>query len=75
MLVHEMNEGECRAALREMDFGRLACVRGDRPYIVPVHFSYDGRHLYGITTLGQKIEWMRSNPLVCLETDERTYHD
>jgi uncharacterized protein len=45
MLLHEMNEDECRAALKEMDFGRLACVRGDRPYIVPVHFSYDGRHL------------------------------
>src|SRR6516162_1660283 len=75
MLIHEMTEDECRAALKEMDFGRLACVRGDQPYIVPVHFSYDGRHLYGITTLGQKIEWMRSNPLVCLEADERTYHD
>ena len=75
MLIHEMTEDECRAALKEMDFARLACVCGDQPYIVPVHFSYDGRHLYGITTLGQKIEWMRSNPLVCLETDERTYHD
>jgi uncharacterized protein len=39
-----------------------------------VHFSYDGRHLYGITTLGQKIEWMRSNPLVCLEIDEWRTH-
>ena len=39
-----------------------------------MNFSYDGRHLYGITTLGQKIEWMRTNPLVCVETDERTTH-
>jgi nitroimidazol reductase NimA-like FMN-containing flavoprotein (pyridoxamine 5'-phosphate oxidase superfamily) len=38
MLLHEMNEDECRAALKEMDFGRLACVRGDRPYIVPARF-------------------------------------
>jgi nitroimidazol reductase NimA-like FMN-containing flavoprotein (pyridoxamine 5'-phosphate oxidase superfamily) len=75
MLIHEMSADECRAALKEMDFGRLACVRASQPYIVPVHFSYDGRHLYGITTLGQKVEWMRSNPLVCLESDERTYHD
>ena len=35
----------------------------DQPYIVPIYFSYDGKHLYGVTTLGQKIEWMRSNPL------------
>src|SRR5919109_4697584 len=75
MLIHEMTEEECRAALNQMDFGRLACVRGDQAYIVPVHFSYDRRHLYGITTLGQKIEGMRSNPLVCLEADERATHD
>ena len=75
MLIHEMTDEECRAALKELDFGRLACVSGDHPYIVPVHFSYDGRHLYGITTFGKKIEWMRANPFVCLETDERTYHD
>jgi uncharacterized protein len=71
MLIHEMTEDECRAELGRTDFGRLACVRDGDPYIVPVNFSYDGQYLYGITTLGQKIEWMRSNPLVCLEIDER----
>jgi nitroimidazol reductase NimA-like FMN-containing flavoprotein (pyridoxamine 5'-phosphate oxidase superfamily) len=74
MLIHEMTGDECRIALEQSDFGRLACVRGDQPYIVPIYFSYDGKQLYGITTLGQKIEWMRANPLVCLEIDERTNH-
>ena len=74
MLIHEMTEDECRTVLERVDFGRLACVRGDQPYIVPVYFSYDGQHFYGVTTLGQKIEWMRSNPRVCLEIDERTSH-
>lgn len=71
MLIHEMTEDECRTALGQADFGRLACVNGGQPYIVPIHFSYDGRHIFGVTTLGQKVEWMRSNPLVCLEVDER----
>ncbi len=72
-----MTEDECHAALKKMDFGRLACASGGQPYVVPVNVSYDyqGRHLYGITTLGKKIEWMRSNPLVCFEADERIYHD
>ena len=74
MLIHEMTEDECGTALERANFGRLACARGDQPYIVPIYFSYDGEHLYGVTTLGQKIEWMRSNPLVCLEIDERTSH-
>jgi uncharacterized protein len=74
MLIHELTGDECRIALEQADFGRLACVRDDQPYIVPIYFSYDDKHLYGVTTLGQKIEWMRSNPLVCVEIDERKNH-
>ena len=72
MLIHEMTEDECRTALERVSFGRLACARDNQPYVLPIYFSYDGKHLYGFSTLGQKIEWMRSNPLVCLEIDERT---
>ena len=75
MLIREMSEDECRQALERLSFGRLGCARGDQPYIVPIYFSYDGRHLYAFSTPGQKIEWMRSNPLICLEADERTSHD
>jgi uncharacterized protein len=71
MLIDEMTEQECRSALGRFDFGRLACVRAEQPYIVPVNFSYDGQHLYGLTTFGQKIEWLRANPRICLEVDER----
>ena len=83
MLIHEMTENECRTALARVSFGRLACARDNQPYVVPIYFSYDGKHIYGFSTpgeiygfstLGQKIEWMRSTPLVCLEIDERTSH-
>ena len=38
---------------------------------MPFHFAFDGRNsLYAFSTLGQKIEWMRANPLVCVETDD-----
>jgi len=75
MLIHAMTLDECRAALARADFGRLACARDDQPYVVPIHFAYDGDSVYGLTTAGQKIEWMRSNPRVCLEVDERSSHD
>ena len=74
MLIQEMTADECSTALEQADFGRLACVRDEQPYIVPIYFSYDRTHLYGLTTFGQKIEWMRSNPRVCVEVDERTSH-
>jgi hypothetical protein len=75
MLIHEMTLEECRTALTGLDFGRLACTRDDQPYVVPIHFAYDGESVYGLTTAGQKVEWLRSNPRVCLEVDERSSHD
>jgi nitroimidazol reductase NimA-like FMN-containing flavoprotein (pyridoxamine 5'-phosphate oxidase superfamily) len=75
MFIHEMTIDECRSALNKAEVGRLACARAGQPYVVPVHFAFDGTCLYGFTTLGQKIEWMRSNPLVCLEVDEINGHN
>jgi nitroimidazol reductase NimA-like FMN-containing flavoprotein (pyridoxamine 5'-phosphate oxidase superfamily) len=75
MVIREMTEDECRRALERLNFGRLGCARDNQPYVVPIYFSYDGRHLYGFSTPGQKIEWMRANPLICLEVDERTSPD
>ena len=72
MLIHEMTPQECRTFLARMDFGRLACAKDDQPYVVPIHFAYDGEHICGLTTAGRKVDWMRSNPRVCLEADERT---
>ena len=60
MLIHEMTREECSTALRRLDFGRLACARDDQPYVVPIHFAYDGEHLYGLTTAGQKIDRIQS---------------
>jgi len=37
---------------------------------VPFYFAYNNNSLYSFTTVGQKIDWMRANPLVCVEADE-----
>ena len=74
MVIREMTERECRAMLVRMDVARLGCALNNQPYIVPIHVYLEGEFLYGYATLGQKIEWMRQNPLVCLEIDERTTH-
>lgn len=75
MYIHEMSEVECRQALKHAAIGRLACARDNQPYIVPIYFALDVDYAYAFTTLGQKIEWMRTNPKVCLEVDERLAHD
>ena len=74
MKIHEMSEQECRAMLAGGNVARLGCALKNQPYIVPIHIDLEGDFLYGYATLGQKIEWMRQNPLVCLESDELISH-
>ena len=75
MLITKLRTKECRDLLARLGFGRLGCASNNRPYIVPVYFVYDRERLYCFSTLGQKINWMRENPLVCLEADEIRAHN
>jgi nitroimidazol reductase NimA-like FMN-containing flavoprotein (pyridoxamine 5'-phosphate oxidase superfamily) len=62
--------------LERAKLGRLGCAHEDQSYVLPLNFAFDGSgYLYGFTTLGQKIDWMRSNPLVCFEVDEVKNHN
>lgn len=70
MLINEMNEQECGAFLENASLGRLGCSLNNQPYLVPVFFAYEPDYIYVLSTLGQKIEWMRKNPKVCVEVDE-----
>lgn len=70
MLVREMDRQESEALLERLGFGRLACVRDNQAYVVPIYFASEPGRLYGFATMGQKIEWMRLNPIVCVEADE-----
>src|SRR5271157_1584272 len=74
MLIHDMTDKECLNTPARLRLGRLGCARDNQPYIVPIHFAYDKRQLYAFSTFGQKIEWMRANPRVCVEVDELTSH-
>ena len=72
MLIHELNQAECAEFLGRHSVGRLGCALFNQPYIVPILFSLDAERacLYAFSMIGQKIEWMRKNPRVCVEVDE-----
>jgi len=74
MLITQMKNEECRNLLARLGFGRLAVSYEGQPYIVPIYFAYDCDRLYGFTTVGRKVEWMRSNPRVSVEVDEVVSH-
>lgn len=70
MVILELNQSECTALLSSARLGRLACSKDGQPYVVPFHFVREGMNLYSFCLQGQKIEWMRANPLVCVQVDE-----
>jgi hypothetical protein len=72
MVVREMTEKECRGVLERASMGRLGCSSDDQPYIVPVYLAYEPDYIYVFSTFGQKIQWMRANPKVCIQIDEIT---
>ena len=77
MTIREMSTAECLKILAGARLARLACAREDQPYIVPVYLAYGevSHCLYGFTTDGQKVAWMRTNPKVCVEVDDITDAD
>lgn len=60
--------------LQRAEIARLACAVDNQPYIVPINVDFADGSLFGYSTMGQKIDWMRANPLVCLEIEEFTGH-
>ena len=69
MFVKEMTQEECIAVVSNGRVGNLACARDNRPYVVPIYYAYAENHLYSLSMPGQKIDWMRTNPRVCVQVD------
>lgn len=58
--------------LARAEVGHLATIdRSGAPYVVPVHFVFDGEHIYfhGLSK-GRKLDNIRSKSTVCFETYE-----
>ena len=70
MVIDEMTEQECNLFLERAKLGRLGCSLNDQPYVVPIYVAFEPGYIYALSTFGQKIEWMRTNPNVCVEIDE-----
>ena len=70
MLIHELTKQASLDVLARTHLGRLACAQGMQPYIVPFYFAYQNYCLYSFSMPGQKIDWKRANPLVCVEADQ-----
>jgi uncharacterized protein len=62
------DRAEIDAIIRSTRVMRIALVDGDRPFLVPVFYGYDGQSLYfHSATKGSKIEILERNRNICFE--------
>ncbi|HSN60648.1 MAG TPA: pyridoxamine 5'-phosphate oxidase family protein [Ferruginibacter sp.] len=68
-MLRELNEMQINNLLISQSIGRIGCIKGKQPYIIPVIYIYDGKDIYGQSHPGMKIDLMRENPSVCFQVD------
>jgi len=71
-MVGNLTEEEMKEVLRNNIIGRIGCNDGERTYVVPVSYLFDGDNIIAHSLEGMKIYMMRRNPEVCFEVDEMT---
>lgn len=69
-MISQLRPDESHALLREHKLGRLGCIAEGAPYVVPVHYLFDGDSVYLHSLPGRKITALRANPRACLQVDE-----
>ncbi|MBS1927433.1 MAG: pyridoxamine 5'-phosphate oxidase family protein [Chitinophagaceae bacterium] len=68
-MIGKLNNEEIETLLHNQVIARLAIVYGNKPYVVPISYAYDGTFIYGFAKEGLKMEMMRKNPNVCIEVE------
>jgi len=68
--IDEMGKKEIRDLLQKVGHGHLGCAFEGHPYVVPMHYYFDGSDIYLFTTVGMKTKYMDGNPEVCLQVEE-----
>ncbi len=76
MTFGKLLDKEAAAILLQQNLGRLGCIAEGEPYVVPVHYFFDGENVYLHSLPGKKITALRAQPAACLQVDEiqDSYH-
>lgn len=69
-MIGKLTDEEIEEVLNNNIIGRIGCNDGEKTYVVPVNYVYDGSCIIGHSIMGLKIEIMRANPRICFEIDE-----
>jgi nitroimidazol reductase NimA-like FMN-containing flavoprotein (pyridoxamine 5'-phosphate oxidase superfamily) len=70
VLIQDMTREMSLSLIESSRYGRIACAKEGQPYVTPLSYAYSTGYLYCFSTVGTRIEWMRVNPLVCVEIED-----
>jgi nitroimidazol reductase NimA-like FMN-containing flavoprotein (pyridoxamine 5'-phosphate oxidase superfamily) len=68
--IEEMRASEAREVLGQLNYAHLAVAEDNIPYVVPVHYAFDGENLFIYTTEGKKADILKVNPEICLQAED-----
>lgn len=68
-MLGKLTMPEIERLLSKEVVGRIGCTDGEKVYVVPISYAYDGEYVYCHSREGLKVEMMRKNPAVCFEVD------
>jgi nitroimidazol reductase NimA-like FMN-containing flavoprotein (pyridoxamine 5'-phosphate oxidase superfamily) len=69
-LIRHLDPERIEELLSSSIVGRIACnAAGERPYLVPLAYAYDGESIYAVSGPGRKIDLMRADPRISFEVD------
>lgn len=72
MQITTLTRDDCILFLSSQSLGRLACTKDGVPHVTPIFFVCHEPNIYSFSTVGKKIEWLRNNPVACLQVDKIT---
>jgi nitroimidazol reductase NimA-like FMN-containing flavoprotein (pyridoxamine 5'-phosphate oxidase superfamily) len=68
-MMGQLTTQEIENLLQASILGRIGYSDGNRIYVVPISFVYDGSFIYGYTHEGFKTSILRKSPSVCFEIE------
>ena len=69
-VIRHLEPEKIEALLASSIVGRIACnAAGERPYLVPLAYAYDGESVYAVSGPGRKLDLMRADPRISFEVD------
>jgi nitroimidazol reductase NimA-like FMN-containing flavoprotein (pyridoxamine 5'-phosphate oxidase superfamily) len=69
-MIGKLTDEQIEQVLHQNILGRIGCSYGNKNYVVPINYMYDGKNIIAHSVMGMKIDMMRKNPAVCFEVDK-----